>query len=157
MSDGLTPEQSEEEKKMLGYPSMRPMDFDGTLEAWLLRLTVWGTVVIKYKHPENFNGTREVNNDYFLDTVGNTEDNKLFGPWSIDQLTANRLIFYRQYEAVDGENYKQEFDIEIKLKPSLQHALDKVQKKSEQLEPVSSEVIPQETIKNGGKIGRAHV
>ena len=40
MPEGLTPEQSEEEKKMLGYSSMRPMDFDGTLEAWLLRLTV---------------------------------------------------------------------------------------------------------------------
>ena len=70
MSDGLTPEQSEEEKKMLGYPSMRPMDFDGTLEAWLLRLTVWGTVGIKHNDPENGVKDRVVSNDYFLDKVG---------------------------------------------------------------------------------------
>ena len=104
---------------------MRPMDFDGTLEAWLFRLKeIWGTVVIKHKHPENFKGVREVSSDYFLDIVGNEEDNKLFGLWKIDQLTTNRLIFYRKYEAVDGKHYKKEFDIEIKLKPSLQKALD---------------------------------
>ena len=129
MSDGLTPEQSEEEKKMLGYPSMRPMDFDGTLEAWLLRLTVWGTVGIKHNDPENGVKGRVVSNDYFLDKVGGKEDKKLFGLWSIDQLTTNRLIFYRKYVAYDGKNYKEEFDIEIKLKDRLQQALDKVQKK----------------------------
>ena len=56
----------EEEKKMLGYPSMRPMDFDGTLEAWLLRLTVWGTVAIKQNDPENGVKGRVVSSDYFF-------------------------------------------------------------------------------------------
>ena len=68
MSEGLTPEQSEEEKKILGYPSTRPMDFDGTLEAWLLRLSVWGTVAIKQAvdricYYDNYNSNR---NEYFL-------------------------------------------------------------------------------------------
>lgn len=127
--ENLTPEESEEERKMLAHPDMRPCDFDGTLEAWLLRLTVWGTVEIKHNDPENGQKGRVVSNDYFLDKVGNAEANKLYGLWNIDQLATNRLIFYRRYQDMEGKNRKEEFDIEIKLKSNLQQAIDKVQKK----------------------------
>ena len=97
MSEGLTPEQSEEEKKMLGYSSMRPMDFDGTLEAWLLRLSVWGTVAIKHTKLDDGIKDRIVSQDEFLNKTGNEEDKRLFGLWSIEQHDVNDLSFYRKF------------------------------------------------------------
>ena len=125
----LTPEELEEERKMMAYPDMRPCDFDGTLEAWLLRLTIWGTVGIKHNKPEEKINWKTISNDTFLDLVGDKELNKLHGLWNIDQLTSIRLVFYRKYTSYDGKNYKEEFDVEVKLKDVLQRALDKVQKK----------------------------
>ena len=124
MSEGLTPEQSEEEKKMLGYPSMRPIDFDGTLEAWLLRLSVWGTVAIKHTKLDDGIKDRIVSQDEFLNKTGNEEDKRLFGLWSIEQHDVNDLSFYRKFLSWDGKNYKEEFRVHIDLKPSLQKSLD---------------------------------
>jgi hypothetical protein len=119
----------EELKDMLAYPDMRPQDFDHSLEAWLYRISLWGNIVIKHNNPENGIQGKEVSQAFFLDVMANEEDNQVFGLWSIDQKTANRLVFYRKYLAYNGKNYTEEFDVEVKLKDSLQKALDSTKRK----------------------------
>ena len=116
-------------KRMLAHPDIRPCDFDLNLERWLLRLTVWGTVTIKENNPGNEVKDKIVSQDKFLDVISNTEDNKLFGLWNIDQNAVNKLTFHRKEMTVSGKNYRREFVVEIKLKDSLQGALNNAQSK----------------------------
>lgn len=120
---------TDELKDMLAHPDMRPQDFDHSLEAWLYRISLWGSITIKHNDPENGIQNKEASQSEFLDTMANEEDNNVFGLWSIDQKTVNRLVFYRKYLAYDGKNYKEEFDIEVKLKDSLQQALTGAKRK----------------------------
>ena len=123
-------EYSQDElKTMLAHPDMRPCDFDHSLEAWLYRISLWGNITIKHNDPENGIQDKEISQDDFLNVVSNNEDNQVFGLWSIDQKTVNRLVFYRKYLAYNGKNYKEEFDVEVKLKDSLQKALDNTKRK----------------------------
>jgi hypothetical protein len=120
---------TDELKQMLAHPDMRPCDFDHCLEAWLYRISLWGNITIKHNNPENGIQGEIVNQDKFLDTMANEEDNQVYGLWSIDQKAVNRLVFYRRYLAYDGKNYTEEFDVEVKLKDSLQKALDNTKRK----------------------------
>ena len=121
----LSPEESEEIGRKLANPDMRPGDFDGNLEAWLFRISLWGELSISHNDPENGVKGRAVSKEEFLGRVGDVRDSKDLGLWEIRQDTRpNALTFYRKYTSYNGRTYTEEFDLYIKLKDSLQKALD---------------------------------
>ena len=124
----LSPEENAEIQRRLAHPDMRPQQFDGTLEAWLMRIALWGNITIKHNHPEERIVWKEVTGDQFLDRL-NVSDTDTFGIWSQEQKAVNKMVFYRKYTQYNGKNYKEEFSIEIKLKSSLQQALDGAKKR----------------------------
>lgn len=115
--------------KKLSYPDMRPCDFDGSLEAWLLRISLWGDVTITRNHPEDRIKGKVVGPNAFLDRVGDYELTAERGFWSMEQLAVDKIAFSRKYLAYDGKQYKEEFIVEIKLKSDLQKAVDGATKK----------------------------
>jgi hypothetical protein len=133
-SKGRTPKQLSggeltDVQAKLAYPSMMPQDFDGNIEAWLLRIALWGDISIKHNHPEEKLKGVNISTVDFLNIMDDDENKNKFGLWNLEQLAVNKVLFYRKYVSYDGKNYKEEFIVEVKLKSSLQQSLDNAKKK----------------------------
>jgi len=126
----LTQPERDDVERRLAHPDMRPGNFDGTLEAWLVRIGIWGKISITLNDPENGIKNKTITNDQFLDIVDDKEDNRVFGLWEIKKKEVNYLVFYRKYVAYNGRTYTKEMHIKVKLKSNLQKALDNAKKKS---------------------------
>ncbi len=126
----LSKEDSELVKKLLAMPDIRPYDEEGTLEAWLLRISLWGKIMITQTNKTEGWKKRSINKDQFLDYVSNEIDIEAYGPWKIDVLAVNKIKFYRDYWGIDGKTIVEDMTVEIDLRPDLKARLRQPLKKN---------------------------
>jgi len=111
----------------LATPDARPMDFDGTFEAWLLRISGWGKIKITHKNPE-YNINKTITIPRFLELVGDDERNAAYGIWNVGGLEINKILFSRQFWSINGKKIKEEIIVEIDLRADLKKRLKQVRK-----------------------------
>ena len=120
---------SEEEKRLtdlkLSYPDLRPQDFDGSLEAWLVRVSIWGTIKITHKNPED-NINKPMSEDHFLAYIDNQDRNAVYGVFQVDTPKINQITYSRKFWAITGKEVTEEIIVDVDLKPNLKNALKKV-------------------------------
>jgi len=126
-------ESSKEEQnkidRMLSYPDPLPMDFDGNLEAWLLRISNWGKIKITHKNPED-RINRTMNADQFLSYIDNQDRNAAYGLFDVGAPKIDRVRFYRTFGSITGKDVTEEIVVDIDLKPSLKESLKRAKRKN---------------------------
>lgn len=127
-SGDMSPEERERLTQLLATPSAMPHDFDGTAEAWLLRISIWGKIKIFRKDPED-RVNREMQSREFLYYFANDNRNNLRGPWDIEELDINKIKFSRKFWSIQGKNVTEEIIVTIDLRPDLKRAIGKVRSK----------------------------
>ncbi|MFA5159525.1 MAG: hypothetical protein WC484_03355 [Candidatus Omnitrophota bacterium] len=120
------PKLSTAEKKevdaLLAEPCAMPYEHDGTLEAWLLRISLWGKIKITWKNPEDY-VNKTMSNSEFLDHVDDQELNAMYGKWQLEEVEINKIRFYREFMGISGENNIEEMIVDIDLRPDLKEKL----------------------------------
>jgi len=125
----LSDKEKEEIDKLLAVPDARPALFDGTLEAWLLRISLWGKIKITHKNPEaRMNVT--MNDDMFLNYVDDKQRNETYGQWTIEEVQINKIRFYRKYVGITGKEVTEEIIVDIDLRPDLKERMKKAKRKN---------------------------
>ena len=123
----LTNEEKEKVNKLLAEPCAMPYEEDGTLEAWLLRISIWGKIKITHKNPED-KINRTLTNRQFLEYVDDQELNRMYGKWVLEEVKINRIRFYRTFYTINCKNETEELIVEIDLRPDLKKRLRQVRK-----------------------------
>lgn len=116
---------AEDKKKidtLLALPDIRPYDEEGTLEAWLLRISLWGKIKIIQNCPADNIRNKKLTNQEFLYYIDNQVLNDTYGLWEIDVMAFNKIKYYRSC----GNGKTEELIIEIDLRPDLKKILKKV-------------------------------
>jgi len=108
--------------KIMMIPDARPGDFDGTLEAWFLRISIWGRISITHKNPEK-RVNRKITQNQFLDYVDDQELNATYGIWNIEEVYINRIRLYREFWSMQGKEVVEELVVDINLRPDIKKAL----------------------------------
>jgi len=128
--DKVSDEDRKRIETMLALPDMKPYDEDGSLEAWLLRISLWGKIRITQDNPISSGNVknREISTDDFLDHVDNRTMNSVFGKWEIKELAINKLMFYRTCWGIDGKNKQETITVEVALRPDLENLLKKARR-----------------------------
>jgi len=121
----LSVEEKEKVDALLAEPCALPYEQDGTLEAWLLRISLWGEISINWKNPEN-NTNKKITTDEFLEYIDNQEWNKMYGKWKLEEVKINKIRFYRKFWGIEGKNIVEEIIVNIKLRPDLQKKLKQI-------------------------------
>lgn len=120
----LTKEEQEKVNRLFAEPCALPYAEDGTLEAWLLRISIWGKIKITHKNPED--GTnRTLTNRQFLEYVDDQKLNKMYGKWMLEEVKINRIRFHRTFYTINGKNETEELIVDIDLRPDLKERLRK--------------------------------
>lgn len=109
---------------MLNTPTILPCSFDQTIQAWLVRISLWGKLKILHIDPEN-RKRENVSQSQLIAAIFNDELLRLWGQWGLEELAINKVRMYREHYGIDGKEYTEEFIIEIELKPELRKALGK--------------------------------
>ena len=118
----LSAAEKEEVDALLAEPCAMPYEQDGTLEAWLLRISLWGKIKITWKNPEDY-VNKTMSNSEFLDHVDDQELNGMYGKWRLEEVEINRIRFYREFMGINGENNVEEMIVDIDLRPDLKEKL----------------------------------
>ena len=124
----LSPQKREEIATLLSTPSAVPRDFDGTLEAWLLRISIWGKSTIVRKDPED-GINRTISKNEFLSYVDNQGRNRQRGTWDVEEKEINKIRFHRTFWSFKGRNVTEEILVTIDLRADLKTALKKMRRK----------------------------
>ena len=115
----LSPDEIAEIKKKLATPDTRPMmDIDGSYEAWLMRISLWGKIKVTHKNPDNFIDA-VIGLEYFLEYISDEERNKAYGEWNITGPEIDKILFQREFESLEGKKVTEEIKVEIDLRPDL--------------------------------------
>jgi len=124
LTESLSAQAAAQMRKELGTPTIMPQPFDVTLEAWLHRLSLWGKVKVKHSDPELSGwGKKQVSASQMIKKLADPSLLKAFGVWSIDEVDVNKLTLKRDYVGLNGKRYKEQFFVEVDLKPELKQAL----------------------------------
>ena len=121
----LTDAEKEDVDALLAEPCALPYEQDGTLEAWLLRISLWGEVKITWKNPEE-GINKKMSNSQFLDHVDNQKLNDMYGKWRLEEVKINQIKFYREFWGIDGKNVVEEMIVDIYLRPDLKKKLKQI-------------------------------
>jgi len=115
LNEVLTPEESERLGKEIATADIRPLSFDVSVEGWLRRLEIWGTLEFLHIDPEN-RIKQKVSRDQFFKRL--TDDNllKMMGQWQMELITASKLALWRDYKGIDGKKYKEQFVVIVNWK-----------------------------------------
>ena len=124
----MSPQERDEVAQLLATPDAKPHDFDGTLEAWLLRISIWGKFTITRKDPED-NVNRTVSRQEFLAYMDNRSRNADRGLWHVEEVEINIIRFHRTFWSFTGKNVTEEMRVTIDLRPDLKSALKKMRRK----------------------------
>ena len=123
-----TDDQLKELDSMLSTPDARPADFDGMLEAWLGRISLWGKHTIKHKNPDD--GTNDnISDDEFLNYMDDGGNAAVYGKWKIKALALDKIQFGRTFWSV-GKNKDvfEEIIVNIDLRQDLKNAIKRARK-----------------------------
>ena len=118
----LSAAEKEKIDALLAEPCAMPYEQDGTLEAWLLRISLWGKIKIIWKNPEDYIN-KYMSNAEFLNHVDNQKFNGMYGKWQVEEVEINRIRFYREFMGISGENNVEEMIVSIDLRPDLKEKL----------------------------------
>ena len=118
----LSAAEKEKVDALLAQPCAMPYERDGTLEAWLLRISLWGKIKITWVNPEDY-VNKTMSNSEFLDRVDDQELNGTYGKWRLEEVEINRIRFYREFMGINGENNVEEMIVDIDLRPDLKEKL----------------------------------
>ena len=110
---------------LLAEPCAMPYEQEGTLEAWLLRISLWGKIKITWKNPED-GINKEISTDKFLDHIDNQRLNKLYGKWHIEEAKINRIRFFRKFWSIYGKEVTEELIVDILLREDLKQKLKSI-------------------------------
>jgi len=124
----MSPQEMERIGKLLATPSALPRDFDRTMEAWLLRISIWGKLSIRRKDPEE-KVNRTMRNMELVSYLGDTTRNSLRGRWDAEELDLNKIRFFRAFWSVRGKKVTEEIIVTIDLRPDLKKAIKKMRSK----------------------------
>jgi len=122
--EALTDDERNRIKIQMSIADARPNDLDGTLEAWLVRIGLWGKIKITRKDPEN-KINKEINKDEFLNYIDDYELNVIRGKWNVIEEKINVIKFVRNFWSINGREEKEELKIEIDLRDDLKKLLKK--------------------------------
>lgn len=124
----LSPQERDDIAQLLATPDAKPQDFDGTLEAWLLRISIWGKFTITRKDPED-KVNRTLSRQEFLAYMDNQSRNAQRGLWNVEEKELNIIRFHRTFWSLLGKNVTEEMIVTIDLRPDLKSALKKMRRK----------------------------
>jgi hypothetical protein len=124
---------SDEEKKridtLLAVPDARPATGDGTFEAWLYRISLWGKIKIVHNNPDEKVRNETMSYDKFLDYIDDQRRNAIYGKWVIEYPKINLVKFIRKfYSFLLGKETVEELIVEIDLREDLKAILKQVRK-----------------------------
>ncbi len=109
--------------KILALPDMTPYDVDGTLEAWLLRISLWGQISIKHNNPDVSIKDKSISNADFLNYIADQERNASFGIWAIETPALDCVKFTRSFDSIYGNDVTEELIVSVDLRPDIKQAL----------------------------------
>lgn len=113
---------------MLAHPDARPAAGDGTFEAWLLRISLWGKIKITHNNPNEKIENGTMTTDQFLDYTDDQNRNDLCGKWVIEYPKINLIQFVRRFNSESlGKMVTEELVVEIDLREGLEEILKKSQ------------------------------
>jgi tRNA-dihydrouridine synthase len=124
----MSPGEYEETMNILSTPDARPGLFDGTLEAWLLRISLWGKIKITHKNPEN-RIVRSMTEDQFLDYIDDQTRNASYGKWTVEEVEINKIRYYRKFWSIYGKEVTEELIVDIDLRPDLKKKINQARRK----------------------------
>jgi len=124
LSETLSAADAARMRKELGTATIMPQPFDSTLEAWLHRLSLWGKVKVHHIDPEFTGRSRQsVTTGRMIKKLADPSLLKAFGVWGTDEVAVNKVTLFREYVGLSGKRYKEQFFVEVELKPELKQAL----------------------------------
>ena len=124
----LSSQERERLARLLATPDATPQDFDGTIEAWLLRISVWGKLSFKRKDPED-RVNRTISRNEFMRYSDNQSRNAQRGLWEVQEVAINKIRFHRTFWSLLGKNVTEEMIVTIDLRSDLKSALQKMRRK----------------------------
>ncbi len=121
----LSPEEYERWKQVLAIPDARPCDADGTFEAWLYRISLWGKIKITHINPE-LDVKHVFSPANFLEYIDDQKRNATYGLWKIEELKITRIRFYRTFMSISGKDVTEEIIVDIDLKPEFKAKMKQI-------------------------------
>jgi len=112
---------------LLAEPCAVPYEEERTVEAWLLRISLWGKITITWKNPED-GINKTISTDKFVDHIDNQRLNKLYGKWTIEEAKINRIRFFRKFWSIYDKEVTEELIVDIDLRPDLKEKLRRARK-----------------------------
>ncbi len=125
----LTDEDMDRINAELSVPDARPGKFDGTLESWLLRISLWGRLKFTHKNPDN-GINKTITKDQFLDYVDDQTRNASYGLWIAEELEINKIRLYRKFMSIRGREITEELIVDIDLRPDLKKKINQARRGS---------------------------
>lgn len=122
LNEDLNKEQFDAIWKELSYPDMKPQLFDKSYPAWFTRIGLWGKIIITHVDPEH-NEKSVVTPDKFMKLISVPDLLKMWGDWKIVEHAVNKISFEREYVALNGKRYNEQFFVEIELDSALKKAV----------------------------------
>lgn len=123
----LSNEEKSRINSLLNIPCALPGDFDGTLEAWLLRISIWGKIKITHINPDN-DIKRTITTGQFLEYIDDQVRNEAYGLFDVEEVELNKIRFYRKFMGIYGKDITEEIIVDIDLRSDLKAAIKKVRR-----------------------------
>jgi len=130
------PTLSDDDKKlierMLACPDARPGQWDLTLDAWLLRISLWGKIKITHNNPDAKIRNASMPYDQLVDYADDQRRNAEYGKFSIENPKINSVRFVRSFNSQEsGEMVTEEIIVEIDLSEEQKARLEKAKEESD--------------------------
>ena len=121
----ISASESDRIASLLAEPCAMPYEEERTVEAWLLRISLWGKIKITWKNPED-GINKEISTGKFVDHIDNQKLNNLYGKWNIEEAKINRIRFYRKFWGINGKEVTEELIVDIQLRDDLKQKLKSI-------------------------------
>ena len=124
---------SDEEKRrietLMALPDARPCPGDGTIEAWLLRISLWGKIKITHNNPDEDVRNASMNYDQFISYADDQARNEVYGKWNAEYPKINLVKWVRRfYSFYKNKDVTEEIIVEIDLRDDLKARLKEARK-----------------------------
>ena len=93
----LSDAEKERVDALLALPDARPAVGDGTLGAWLLRISLWGKIKITHNNPDEKIRNVSMAYDQFLRYIDDQRRNSTYGKWNVEYPKIDLVKFKRKF------------------------------------------------------------
>jgi len=122
-ASGPEPSANRQVQEDLSSPEIVPVSTDGTIEAWLVRIGLWGNVRFSYQEP-NAEQRLPVQQSEFLNRMNDESRTRMFGRWGVVKDGLSAMHFERTFVDTDDEKKVERLFVEVDLKPEVKKALE---------------------------------